>query len=247
MPEPTDLDLLVSADLDGDLEGLALELGVSVAELRTRMTTPEAQARRRELDAARAALATPVAAVDDVTRQRMLDAARGADPSARSAWPRVLAAAAVLAVVVLGAGALYNLRGSDSSASRASSGSANSTASTPSGDLGDLGRLSEDDINAFLGGAEGKAQAREPAPSATDAATRSAADAGVELAPVAPADVARCVEQYGSQGTIRFQGGAILNGRPAVLLGIASASGERTIVLVVAADNCSDVLYSASR
>jgi hypothetical protein len=62
---------------------------------------------------------------------------------------------------------------------------------------------------------------------------------------VPPATVKACADRYAAQGTVRFQASGDFQGRNAVILGIDTET--RTIVFVVAADDCSTVLYSASR
>ena len=52
-------------------------------------------------------------------------------------------------------------------------------------------------------------------------------------------------QQFATQGTVRFRASGTYQGRPAVVLGIDT--DRRTIVFVVAADDCTQVLYSASR
>ncbi len=94
----------------------------------------------------------------------------------------------------------------------------------------------------FLQGTVTPAATAEQAPAANDATKRADAGAAPEFAPGA---VESCATTYADEGAIRFRGSGTYEGRPAVVLGIDTAG--RTIVFVVAAADCRQVLYSASR
>jgi hypothetical protein len=125
---PELLDELLSAELDGELETAARDLGVDPEEIAGRIAaTPGAESRRRALAAGSASLA--VEPLDDVTRQRLLGAVRagresadaipasGAGTSAARSrqWQRVLAVAAALLVVVGVASVIVSLGDEDGS------------------------------------------------------------------------------------------------------------------------------------
>ena len=57
--------------------------------------------------------------------------------------------------------------------------------------------------------------------------------------------VQACKSGYQHLGTIRFSGTGAYQGQAAVVLGIAQ--GRRTVVFVIAATNCDQVLFSISR
>jgi hypothetical protein len=94
---------------------------------------------------------------------------------------------------------------------------------------------------------------RGQVPRASEAAASSGAFArqdgnAADAAPPATVGaeaVAACASRYASEGTVRFRASGAYQGTPAVVLGIDT--DRRTIVFVVAADNCAQVLYSLSR
>jgi hypothetical protein len=254
MADPTlhpdfDLDTALSADLDGALDAYAAELGSVPDAMRAALAGPAATARRAELAAVRAALGREpdsTGELDELTRRRLLAGAGvGADGTAprrdRSFLLRAGAAAAVTLIVV---GALYavirNSGGSDGSSAK-SSGGATSSVAAVTGDVGDLGAVDAAEIARLLEGDAAKSAPSTPGAAADRSFTTGA---GAEAA-VAPAAVEACARQYAAEGRIRFRGRGTYQGRPAVVLGIDTA--KRTIVFVVAPDNCTQVLYSASR
>jgi hypothetical protein len=123
---PELLDELLSAELDGELESAARDLGIDPEEVAVRIAaTPGAESRRRALaDGARSLAVEPL---DDLTRQRLLGAVRtGREPldalptrhagpaATRSGqWQRVLAVAAAVLVVVGAASVIVSLGGED--------------------------------------------------------------------------------------------------------------------------------------
>jgi hypothetical protein len=142
---------------------------------------------------------------------------------------------------------VQNSDGSGGGATKSSAGRGGAAApAAVSGELGDLGAIDATEVGRLLRG-----EARAPAPRAvpsTGFALKSDAASGAEsmrVTPASPAEVADCATQYGSQGTVRFRGSGTYGSRPAVVLGIDT--DQRTIVFVVAADDCTQVLYSASR
>lgn len=239
--DPLDLDAAISADLDGELDAYAAELGLSPAEVRDQVSTPAATERREALAAARARLRSPVAAVDDVTRRRLLDAAAPATAASsrgnRTLVARALAVAAAIALVV-GTVVVVGGRGSDDGAKSSGSGGGSAAAR---GDLGDLGSVDQRKVESLLG-----PQAGSVAPENAGADNSVTAPGFTPDAKAAtPAQVQECADQYASVGDVRFRASGAFSGRPAVILGIDRS--DRTIVFVVAAGACTEVLYSASR
>jgi hypothetical protein len=254
MPEPIDLDLdgALSADLDGDLPAWCEAGDHDLAAVQSRLAAPDAAARRAELTVVRDALATPVAPPDELGRRRLLGAAladadpdttipdrspgTGAEGRSRRFWA-VLAGVAAAVLLVVAIVAAVN-GGSDGTAK--SSGSA--TADAPTGDLGNVGALDQKGVDRLIHGGA----ASTPSPSSSASEASPSAD-GFTPAPdaVPAATVKACAERYAAQGTVRFQASGDFQGRPAVILGVDTDT--RTIVFVVAADDCGTVLYSASR
>ena len=241
-----DLDAAISADLDGDLAAFTADAGLDEGEVRRVLATPDARERREQLVSVRTALRDPVEPVDDVSRRRLLDAATAAGRPAPTAsrWTTRLAAAAAAAVILVGGGIFLVTRsGGDGAAKRDES--AATARKIPSGDLGDLGALDQAGVNDLIGGPGG----RTPAPSTPGADTRSSAASGSApfgtSGPVATGEqVTACRDHYEESGTVRFTAAGSFGGTPAVVVGIAN--GDRTIVFVVAASDCTAVLYSAS-
>ena len=272
MPEHPDfsLDDAISAELDGELAPFAAELGIDVPTLRAQMTDQPGYADRlAALDAARQALRAPVPPLDDVTRARLLRAipdeadqprarANSAVPLGRDRVLRILAAAAAVVVLVGGGVALVGRGGSSSDQqSKAATGAG---ARVRSGQLGDLGSLDSNKLDALIGGGTDETARSGGDPSGTasvpperspevsgdsqrafgSSQPKAAADASVTLA-----QVDACRAEYAKIGTVRFSGTGDYQGRPAVVLGLET--GGRTIVFVVGATDCSEVLVSVSR
>ncbi len=254
MPDPDELhlDAAISADLDGDLDAWCADTGVEAATVRAQLATHEALARRADLEAAREALAAPVPALDDPTRRRLVQGAlsdpaldvmipqhprrSGTSDHPRRVWA-VLGGVAAAVLLVVGVVALVNRGGGNGDG-----GAKSATASAPTGDLGDVGNLDQKRVDALVRGGG--------APTASDSATSgpAAPDAeGFTQNPesVPAARVGECADRFASEGTVRFRASGEFQGRPAVIVGVDTAS--RTIVFVVAADDCARVLYSASR
>jgi hypothetical protein len=111
--EPEQLDELLSAELDGELDSAARDLGMTVDEAGARLrVTPGAAARRQALASARDLLGAPVE-LDEITAARLRgDALRGsqpvrrADPARRHQvwWATGVVAASVALIVALLAG-----------------------------------------------------------------------------------------------------------------------------------------------
>ena len=253
-----DLDAALSADLDGNLDGFIADSGLSEAEVRRAIAEPGANDRRTALEAARAQLREPPAPLDDVTRRRLLtaairpeDASGASGPSeaprtGRRLWSSRVAAAAVAALVLVGGGVAVLARsnrdgGTAAKSSASSDGATKLTEAIRTGDLGDLGVVDDQDIEELAGApaaeSSGAKRGKDPAPEPGSGAL--AADAAVPRA-----QVQTCQDRYRAAGELRFTGSARYQDRPVVVVGVAV--GERTVVLVVAADNCTDVLYSAS-
>lgn len=255
MPDASDLDLdtAISADLDGDLDAMCADLGLDPTAVRARLAAPEAAARRARLTAARDALAAPVHPLDDLARRRLVQGAladaepdttiparsatSGGSDRSRRRWS-LLAGAAAAVLVVVGVVALTR-QVDDGSASK-SSGS--STANAPKGDLGDVGSLDQSQVDRLVDGGGTTGAGSDSA--ATGSAP--AAEGFTENATSVPAArVAECAAGFASEGTVRFRASGDFQGRPAVIVGVDTET--RTIVFVVAADDCTQVLYSASR
>ena len=273
MPDHPDFDLdeAISADLDDELAPFAAELGLDLPTLRARMAEqPEYPDRLAALDTARQSLRAPVEALDDVSRARLLRAAPITEPRTTAttgtpvrrehAW-RILGAAAAVVLVVGGGAALLRDGGSSSSAkSKAASGA---SARVRSGELGRLGSLDPKKLDSLIGGGSGATgTAGDPragsAPTSLEASSaarskgsdsRQPVDAARPDAPtdasVTPGQVAACRAEYAKVGNVRFSGTGDYQFRPAVVLGVET--GGRTIVFVVAATDCSEVLVSVSR
>ena len=273
MPDHPDfnLDDATSADLDGELASFAAELDVDLPTLRVRMTErPDYPDRLAVMETARESLRAPIEPLDDVTRARLL---RGASPAANRpsgrahraapfgrerAW-RLLAAAAAVVLVVGGGVALVGRNGSSSN--QQSKAATSGAAPVRSGQLGDLGSLDSNKLDALIGGGAAPATRSRDAASGTTSvpAERNPAAASGDsqrafgssqpkvaaAASVTLAQVDACRAEYAKVGTVRFSGTGDYQGRPAVVLGVES--GGRTIVFVVGATDCSEVLVSVSR
>ena len=154
---------------------------------------------------------------------------------------------------------LLNRGGGDDNAKSASTGA---SGSVRSGKLGDIGTIDQDKLDKLIGGpfAASAAPSDSSTPSTSVGSTadrhEQAAQAGASDSAVPGFDVGSgtkataeqlqtCEKQYATAGPVRFSATGSYMGRAAVVLGIAN--GERTIVFVVAADDCPTVLFSVSR
>ena len=266
-----DLDEAISAELDDELAPFATELGIDPAALRALMVQrPEYADRRAAIEAARRSLRAPVDSLDDVSRARLLKAAAITEPgrvgtpirAGVPAW-RLLGAAAAAVLVVVGGVAL--LRGGGSTSGQKSASTAGDAAKVRSGELGNLGPLDPRTLDSLIGGetrapatSGGTGAASKPtspkksessALRGTDAQNSAASEqpsvAADAAASVTPEQVDACRAEYAKVGNVRFSGTGDYQGRPAVVVGIET--GGRTIVFVVAATDCSEVLLSVSR
>jgi hypothetical protein len=193
-----DVDLLLSADLDGDLEAAAADLGLSPSEARDRLAaTPGADARRAALARARDESAIPVAALSDEQRAALVSNALGAaiGPSTsddltarrdatsdarrartvRRARVASLVAAAAAVIVVLGVVAVMS--GSDDDPKDSGSALA-PTERAPDDDLPYLGDISEPEqlraaLERGVDGAAAPTSGAESAPAAEDESANS--------------------------------------------------------------------------
>jgi hypothetical protein len=141
-------DEAVSADLDGELEAFATDLGLPVGDIRHRLEVwPGFDARRAALEAARTSIRSGAApALDEITRRRLLAGARPPESSdttipampvrSRNRWVALSAAAAVL--LVFGVGAAVLLRGNGGGTSRTATDAPAVAAVGYVGDLGDV-------------------------------------------------------------------------------------------------------------
>ncbi len=262
MPEAPDFDLdgAISADLDGDLSGFASDLGLDEPAVRAQLDAdPNSPARRGALEAARAAMRQPVEALDEVSRARLLT--RAAAPARRSdqavgtrgrgGIARVAGVAAI-ALLVVGIGVVAVTRDDTTNAQKA--GSSATHGPVRSGNIGDIGRIDQSKLERLIGGStSGTASPAAPHADAGQSSALASGDQGSSVPgfnpssalKAAPDQVAACRKVYAAEGKIRFTGSGAYQGRPAVVIGLAN--GARTIVFVLAADNCTDVLYSVSR
>ena len=125
---PETLDELLSADIDGELERAALDLGLTPIEVASALATPEAARRRAELARARGLLAAPVpmapaaeSLLVESALDRSTDELRAARSRRRTA-SRVLVAvgsAAAAVAVILAVAASHPGREQDSKAATA--------------------------------------------------------------------------------------------------------------------------------
>lgn len=244
LPFGDDTEEAVSAWLDGELAAFAAERSLTEAEVVDRLAgSPAALEARDALARARDALGTPVQ-LDDLTRRRLVHTALAAAPEA-AAGPRirrVLAVAAAAVVVVAGLGALLVVRDSGDS----TSSTAGDATATARGDLGDVGDVTDPArIRALLGGGDEHVASSAAEGGAAADAQEKALRPSSTLAPV-PADAAsRCAEALAGDREEVFRATGSYQGTPAVLVGVRDRG--RTIVFVVAADDCTRVLTSVSR
>jgi hypothetical protein len=264
-PPDFDTDTAISADLDGEFDEFAAELNLDASELRALLTArPDYGDRRDALELARSSLRAPVEPLDELARARLLAGAgvAGSNPPTIGArdrgWGARLAVAAAVAVFLLGGAVLLiNRGGSEDNAKSASTASG----SVRSGKLGDIGAIDQAKLDRLIGGppsAPTPAADRSTAAASGDTTRQrqSAARSGVPDSAVAGFDaqsgakataeqLRTCENEYATNGPLRFSATGAYSGRAAVVLGIAN--GERTIVFVVAADDCPTVLFSVSR
>jgi hypothetical protein len=246
-----DLDAALSAELDGELDAYVADEGLDAATVRERLGASDAVARRNHLAAVRAALVEREP-LDEVTRHRLLagvtdPAARPPSPRRDRSWlPRALAAAAVVLVGLAGVLLLTRGGGGDGAA-RSSAGGSAASGRPVAGDLGDLGAVSAAQVSGLLSGTRPPAASAPQRDSSLSAAKPSAASDRGQVPPAgaSTAQVDACVQAYSADGEVRFRGSGVFQGRPAVVLGVDTST--RTIAFVVAAGDCTQVLYSASR
>ena len=259
-PFGPDTDEAVSALLDGELDAFAREHGTTEADALEQLTTwPAFDARRHELEAARAAVTTPLPPLDDVTRKRLVRNAVEAGPSApadaparRAAPWRVIGAVAASVIILVGIGLAVATSGDDGTTSQdsASSGSASSALRGEVGDLGDV--TSPDALRALLDGGRDRAETSSgaggtPAPSVAESAPPAADSLAREFdASLAPAIEPRaCAEQLAGDRDVAFVGTGTFRGSPVTIVGLRERG--RTIAFVVPSNDCTDVLASISR
>ena len=276
MPEHPDFetDTAISADLDGEFDEFAAELNLDASELRALLTArPDYAERRNALEHARESLCAPVEPLDELTRARLLAGVSTAadvgvvhsktssSGTGDRGWGARIAVAAAIAVFLLGGGVLLLNRGGDEDNAKSASTAAGSVRS---GNLGDLGAIDQSKLDRLIGGQPSAPTAvnRDPASGSTSTSVANThqkealSSAGVPDSAVEGFDrnsgakataeqLEKCEKVYATNGPLRFSGTGAYLGRAAVVLGIAN--GERTIVFVVAADDCSTVLFSVSR
>ena len=146
-------DEAVSADLDGELEAFATDLGLPVGDIRHRLQVwPGFDARRAALEAARTSIRSGTAPeLDEITRRRLLAGARPPESSdttiperpVRSRNQRVAlsAAAAVLLLLVFGGAAAVLRRGNGGGGTSRTAADAPAVAAV--GYVGDLGDVTD--------------------------------------------------------------------------------------------------------
>lgn len=258
--EPEELDELLSAELDGELDAAARDLGLSAAEVSARRrATPGADERRAALAAARDMLSDP-AEIDELLAARLrtkavrageeAHASRRGDRSRRRR--QVLAAAggvaaAIAAVVAIAAG--MNATKSGTSAERAKSALASPAAPKPTtattgarhGPAPALGPFS--DVHALALSAVSRANAVSSATSSkrvgTTAGTGAAAtllpaDAAAPLQdnPAAGSTTKAANSTFGRAETLCPSPPQLRGGDTLVLATTATLSGKPVVVLV---------------
>lgn len=265
-PFGDDTDEAISAWLDGELAGFAADHECSRDEALARLEAwPPAVERRDRLDAARRAVGAEVA-VDDLRRRRLVHTALAdvAGSPARRRRTRWWATAAAAAALVLGIGVIgwAWVTAIDDDGAR-SADSTTTKLTTAHGDLGDLGEVSDPARLRALLGATDESAGDGAAEYRRSAGSTGAPDGAPGAAPSSPDDgetdrgtssagagvpegaAQRCADQLTGGGTEVFRATGTYEGAPAVVLGLEQ--GARTIVLVVAADDCLAVLTSVSR
>ena len=249
-----DLDTAISADIDGELANYASELGTDEPTVRQRITEdPTAAERRAALRGAHTAVSSPGQALDEITRARLVAGAmtqaprEAASAAARDrSWIMRAAVVAIAVIVVVSATvALFSRDGNDRNS--ASSGAK----SGRSGNIGDIGNIDRQKLDELVGGPK----SNTPAPRAETGGSASGSTATVDSTVrgfdenssvrARQDQVAKCEEVLAAQGSVRFSGSGAYQGRAAVIVGVRASS--RTIVFVVAADDCADILFSVSR
>jgi hypothetical protein len=261
-PFGDDTDEALSALLDGELGAFAEARELTEDAARARLEAwPGAEARLAELDRVRASVRAPVPALDDVTRRRLVRNASEAVPvhstpgRAPRPWAKIVAIAAAGLIVVGGIGVAVSSidGGSNGSSSQESAGS---SAGVPrlSGDVGDLGDVTSAAAQrALLDGrdaATGKGADSSDSSNAASAAPETGASTAVP-SPTAPAldvgavDPAACALELAGTRDVVFSGTGTYQGAAVTIIGVAK--GGRTIVFVVSATDCSNVLASVSR
>lgn len=258
-PFGADTDEAVSALLDGELDAFARDHGTTGPDARGRLDAwAGLDARRRELEAARAAIAAPVPELDEVTRRRLVRTAVDAGPAAPASAPsrrtaswRVIGAVAATVIILVGVGLTMATTGGDGPSHQDASSSA-SDASPRRGDLGDVGDVTSPaalralvegrDVEGGESTAEGGSADESPAPGAppaADSSARSRFDAGLTRSPP------ECARQVAGDRELAFVATGTFRDIPVTIVGVSE--GGRTIALVVASDDCTDVLASLSR
>lgn len=239
-PFGADTDEALNAFLDGELSAFAVEHGTTAADARDRLEQwPGFADRVAALEQARTAAGTPVPPLDDLTRHRLVRGALPA-PSRRRGGRTWLTAAAAVAVVLLVAGIVATLVRSGDDTGTDLRSSSRAAPEPRQGDLGDVGDVTDPaSLRALLD----PAGAKRPTRSGEEAAGGVVKDE----APAAPnpVDPNACARRIAGTRPVRFVGRGTYRGRPVVVAGITA--GQRTIVLVVPADDCSSVLTSLSR
>ncbi len=263
-PDPVTLaDEAVSAELDGELDGLAVDLGVETAELRRRLHAWDSYAERKAaLVRARDALvASPAPELGRLDRRRLVARAlAGTEAQPRRSRPlgrRILAPAAAAVVLVALARAaviLASERTGDDSASDTAlteldsgSGAAEAEAALPAlGEVSDPGVLRAALATEIDLPEEAETQARSDAATLDGSAEGSApaADEGNPSALQEPAtreQATACSDTLGEDlhatGAPLLVATATYDGAPAVVVVLDVADG--TQVSVVSAADCS--------
>ncbi len=159
-PLPADQVLeLLSAEIDGEFDAAATDLGLTPADARARLdATPGVAERRAALTGTRTALAVPE--LDEATRERLVSTALQSPAAsdelstrrARRSMGRVIGIAATIAAVVVGAGALAVVAGDNDNGDDASL-----TAEAPSADE----ESGDDDSEGDSVGGDDSAEAAE--------------------------------------------------------------------------------------
>jgi hypothetical protein len=252
---PEAVDDLLSAELDGDFDAAATNLGLAPDVARARLAaTPDVEQRRASLTRSRDALGV-VDPVDDVLQERLIAkglrayddrlAVRRMERSRRSR--QIMSAAAIAAAVLVVVGVIAAVRGTPSTSSKSSSASPGSTAPAAAGSGGasagakslapssnaNFGEVSNANVlrqrvldNLQLRAAAASGAAQDHAATSANGATASKADdCQAQLAPTA-----------GRGAALQFTGTGTVNGAPVRILVFLQSGGSH--VVFVSTSDC---------
>jgi hypothetical protein len=266
-PEPLadgDLDALLSAELDGDLEAAAADLGLAPGTATQRLAaTPGAAERRLALARARDLLATPIAALDTSARTGLVDAAVGAARpddlaaararrAARPGRSRVAwLAGSAAAVVALGLGIGLAVTSSDDDGATVAA-SDRDDAGRDETDLPDVGevrdqRLLRDVLDELRLAPSGDAASEGDAPALPDTEGPAAAEYRASAQDAAERDpcIREIGEAYQRTDDPVLAATATFDGEPARV--VVYEGEDARLVVVYAPDDCTTLASQLSR